>query len=25
LSLKAWVEDGRGTPYPEDRKISVWG
>ncbi len=25
LSLKAWVEDGRGTPYPEDRKISSWG
>ncbi len=25
LSLKAWVEDGRGTPYPEDRKISRWG
>jgi uncharacterized protein YndB with AHSA1/START domain len=25
LSLKGWVEDGRGTPYPEDRKISSWG
>ncbi len=25
LSLKTWVEDGRGTPYPEDRKISSWG
>ena len=25
LSLKSWVEDGRGTPYPEDRKISSWG
>jgi uncharacterized protein YndB with AHSA1/START domain len=25
MSLKAWVEDGRGTPYPEDRKISSWG
>ncbi|HUI71929.1 MAG TPA: SRPBCC domain-containing protein [Spirochaetia bacterium] len=25
LSLKTWVEDGRGTPFPEDRKISSWG
>ena len=25
LSLKTWVEDGKGTPYPEDRKISSWG
>ncbi len=25
LSLKGWVEDGRGTPYPEDRRISSWG
>lgn len=25
LSLKTWVEDGRGTPFPEDRKISRWG
>ncbi len=25
LSLKGWVEDGRGNPYPEDRKISSWG
>jgi uncharacterized protein YndB with AHSA1/START domain len=25
LSLKGWVEDGRGAPYPEDRKISSWG
>jgi uncharacterized protein YndB with AHSA1/START domain len=25
LSLKSWVEDGRGTPHPEDRKVSLWG
>ena len=25
FSLKGWVEDGRGSPYPEDRKISSWG
>ena len=25
LSLEAWVEDGRGSPYSEDRKISSWG
>jgi len=25
LSLKGWVEDGRGTPFPENRKISAWG
>jgi len=25
MSLKTWVEDGRGTPYPEDRKVSSWG
>jgi uncharacterized protein YndB with AHSA1/START domain len=25
LSLMGWVEDGRGTPFPENRKISSWG
>ena len=25
LSLKSLVEDGKGTPYPDDRAISHWG
>ena len=24
LSLKSLVEDGKGTPYPDDRAISKW-
>jgi hypothetical protein len=25
LALKAQLEGGRGTPYPDDMKISSWG
>jgi Activator of Hsp90 ATPase homolog 1-like protein len=25
MSLKSLVEEGRGTPFPHDRKLSVWG
>lgn len=25
FSLRSWVEDGRGTPYPESRSVSSWG